>query len=138
MVVTKRLILMLCAALLCGVFVAACGDSDLFGGDNNTQTDPPEITTLSGPETIRAGETLIGVFSDLASPLAASSRSSVSTASPHSPSANWFRAMSSSASSAQRPAGSWAKLRFAFSRLSRCAACAAWRSPRSFAASASL
>ena len=39
-------------------FVAACGDSDLFGGDNNTQTDPPEITTFEGPATIRAGETL--------------------------------------------------------------------------------
>jgi multiple sugar transport system substrate-binding protein len=32
MVVTKRLILMLCAALLCGVFVAACGDDEGGGG----------------------------------------------------------------------------------------------------------
>ena len=32
MVVTKRLILMLCAALLCGVFVAACGGDDSSSG----------------------------------------------------------------------------------------------------------
>ena len=29
---SKRLILMLCAALLCGVFVAACGDDEGGGG----------------------------------------------------------------------------------------------------------
>ena len=40
-------------------FAAACDDSDLFGdGNNNGTNTPPSITTLSGPETIRAGETL--------------------------------------------------------------------------------
>ena len=29
---TKRIILMLCAALMCGVFVAACGGDDSGGG----------------------------------------------------------------------------------------------------------
>src|SRR5688500_2854222 len=39
MVVTKRLILMLCAALLCGVFVAACGDDEGGGGSASSGTD---------------------------------------------------------------------------------------------------
>ena len=51
MVVTKRLILMLCAALLCGVFVAACGDdSSSSGGGGGGGSS--ESGTTSGAKTI--------------------------------------------------------------------------------------
>ena len=50
MVVTKRLILMLCAALLCGVFVAACGDDSSSSGGSGGGSS--ESGTTSGAKAI--------------------------------------------------------------------------------------
>ena len=52
MVVTKRLILMLCAALLCGVFVAACGDDDSGGGGGGSSSGSAESGATEGAKVI--------------------------------------------------------------------------------------
>ena len=45
--------------LAIAALTGACNDDDLFGnGGGNGTNEPPEITTLTGPSTIRAGETL--------------------------------------------------------------------------------
>ena len=41
---TKRLVLMLCAAVLCGVFVAACGSDDEGGGGATAGTEESGAT----------------------------------------------------------------------------------------------
>ena len=48
---TKRLILMLCAALLCGVFVAACGGDD-SGGGGGSSSGSSESGATEGAKTI--------------------------------------------------------------------------------------
>jgi multiple sugar transport system substrate-binding protein len=50
--VTKRLILMLCAALLCGVFVAACGGDDSGGGGGSSSSGSSESGATEGAKTI--------------------------------------------------------------------------------------
>jgi trehalose/maltose transport system substrate-binding protein len=50
--VTKRLILMLCAALLCGVFVAACGGDDSGGGGGGGSSSSGESGSTEGAKVI--------------------------------------------------------------------------------------
>ena len=49
---TKRLILMLCAALLCGVFVAACGSDSGGGGGGSSSSGSSESGATEGAKTI--------------------------------------------------------------------------------------
>jgi multiple sugar transport system substrate-binding protein len=53
--VTKRLILMLCAALLCGVFVAACGDDSGGGGGGSSSSGSSESGATEGAKAIDPG-----------------------------------------------------------------------------------
>src|SRR5919107_2540741 len=53
--VTKRLVLILCAVLACGVFVAACGDDSGGGGGGGGGGSTSETGATEGAKTIDPG-----------------------------------------------------------------------------------